>query len=162
MNMQVSSSSAQGQSLRGATLDPKRFRSVMGTFATGVAVIATEWNGELFGATVNSQIFFVSEAAQTFFKDTCKRADGGLGVPPRSSPGLSRRPTLRSSRGSGFPDQLRRLAIALTQQFARAFLAARRKGCERFHDRDQVQQDLALDVGQITLPGMKQRIVIPR
>ena len=56
VNMQVSSSSAQGQSLRGATLDPKRFRSVMGTFATSVAVIATEWNGELFGATVNSQI----------------------------------------------------------------------------------------------------------
>ena len=26
----------------------------MGTFATGVAVIATEWSGELFGATINS------------------------------------------------------------------------------------------------------------
>lgn len=75
MNMQVSSSSAQGQSLRGATLDPKRFRSVMGTFATGVAVIATEWNGELFGATVNSQtsvslqpcmlLFFASEGSAT-------------------------------------------------------------------------------------------------
>jgi flavin reductase (DIM6/NTAB) family NADH-FMN oxidoreductase RutF len=36
------------------TIDPKRFRSVMGTFPTGVAVVATKWNGELFGATVNS------------------------------------------------------------------------------------------------------------
>lgn len=26
----------------------------MGAFTTGVAVIATEWNGEWFGATVNS------------------------------------------------------------------------------------------------------------
>jgi 3-hydroxy-9,10-secoandrosta-1,3,5(10)-triene-9,17-dione monooxygenase reductase component len=51
MNMQVSTSSEQAH---GVPIDPKRFRSVMGTFATGVAVIATEWNGELFGATINS------------------------------------------------------------------------------------------------------------
>jgi flavin reductase (DIM6/NTAB) family NADH-FMN oxidoreductase RutF len=38
----------------GAAIDPKRFRSVMGAFPTGVAVIATEWDGELFGATINS------------------------------------------------------------------------------------------------------------
>jgi 3-hydroxy-9,10-secoandrosta-1,3,5(10)-triene-9,17-dione monooxygenase reductase component len=38
----------------GAAIDPKRYRSVMGTFPTGVAVIATEWDGELFGATINS------------------------------------------------------------------------------------------------------------
>lgn len=38
----------------GAAIDPKRYRSVMGTFPTGVAVIATEWHGELFGATINS------------------------------------------------------------------------------------------------------------
>lgn len=37
-----------------AAIDPKRYRSVMGTFPTGVAVIATEWGGELFGATINS------------------------------------------------------------------------------------------------------------
>jgi len=36
------------------TIDPKRFRSVMGTFPTGVAIVTTEWNGELFGATINS------------------------------------------------------------------------------------------------------------
>ncbi|WP_298871403.1 flavin reductase family protein [uncultured Bradyrhizobium sp.] len=36
------------------TIDPMRFRSVMGSFATGVAVVATEFGGELFGATVNS------------------------------------------------------------------------------------------------------------
>jgi 3-hydroxy-9,10-secoandrosta-1,3,5(10)-triene-9,17-dione monooxygenase reductase component len=36
------------------TIDAKRFRSVMGTFPTGVAVITTTWNGELFGATINS------------------------------------------------------------------------------------------------------------
>jgi flavin reductase (DIM6/NTAB) family NADH-FMN oxidoreductase RutF len=36
------------------TIDPKRFRSVMGAFPTGVAIIATEWEGELFGATINS------------------------------------------------------------------------------------------------------------
>jgi 3-hydroxy-9,10-secoandrosta-1,3,5(10)-triene-9,17-dione monooxygenase reductase component len=35
-------------------IDPKRFRSVMGTFPTGVAVITTAWNGALFGATINS------------------------------------------------------------------------------------------------------------
>ncbi|MBR0693732.1 flavin reductase family protein [Bradyrhizobium lablabi] len=40
--------------MRDASIDPKRFRSVMGTFPTGVAVIATEWDGELFGATINS------------------------------------------------------------------------------------------------------------
>jgi 3-hydroxy-9,10-secoandrosta-1,3,5(10)-triene-9,17-dione monooxygenase reductase component len=54
MNMQGSSSSRQGSSLRETAIDPKRFRSLMGTFATGVAVIATECNGELFGATINS------------------------------------------------------------------------------------------------------------
>ena len=42
------------QTDRGAAIDPKRFRSVMGAFATGVAVVATEWEGELFGATINS------------------------------------------------------------------------------------------------------------
>ena len=35
-------------------IDPKRFRSVMGAFPTGVAIIATAWEGELFGATINS------------------------------------------------------------------------------------------------------------
>jgi 3-hydroxy-9,10-secoandrosta-1,3,5(10)-triene-9,17-dione monooxygenase reductase component len=54
MNMQASSSSRQGSSPRETVVDPKRFRSLMGTFATGVAVIATECNGELFGATINS------------------------------------------------------------------------------------------------------------
>ena len=36
------------------TIDPDRFRSVIGAFPTGVAVIATECEGELFGATINS------------------------------------------------------------------------------------------------------------
>jgi 3-hydroxy-9,10-secoandrosta-1,3,5(10)-triene-9,17-dione monooxygenase reductase component len=54
MDEQVSSSVMQTQALHGGAIDPKRFRSVMGAFATGVAVIATEWKGELFGATVNS------------------------------------------------------------------------------------------------------------
>jgi len=36
------------------TIDPKHFRSVMGAFPTGVAIIATEWAGKLFGATINS------------------------------------------------------------------------------------------------------------
>ncbi len=40
--------------LSGTAIDSGRFRSVMGMFPTGVAVVATEWNGELFGATVNS------------------------------------------------------------------------------------------------------------
>lgn len=44
----------QSQNLHVEPIDPKRFRSVMGAFATGVAVITTEWNGEWFGATVNS------------------------------------------------------------------------------------------------------------
>jgi 3-hydroxy-9,10-secoandrosta-1,3,5(10)-triene-9,17-dione monooxygenase reductase component len=54
VNMQISSSSAPGPRLRANAIDARRFRSVMGTFATGVAVIATESNGELFGATINS------------------------------------------------------------------------------------------------------------
>ena len=36
------------------TIDPRHFRSVMGAFPTGVAIVATEWKGELFGATINS------------------------------------------------------------------------------------------------------------
>lgn len=40
--------------LHRSPIDPKRYRSVMGAFATGVAIVTTEWNGELFGATVNS------------------------------------------------------------------------------------------------------------
>jgi 3-hydroxy-9,10-secoandrosta-1,3,5(10)-triene-9,17-dione monooxygenase reductase component len=36
------------------TIDPEHFRSVMGAFPTGVAIIATEWESELFGATINS------------------------------------------------------------------------------------------------------------
>ncbi len=39
---------------RGTAIDSRRFRSVMGAFPTGVAVIATVWDGELFGATINS------------------------------------------------------------------------------------------------------------
>jgi len=54
MNMQMSSSCTQGPIVRDAAIDPERFRSVMGAFATGVAVVATEWEGELFGATINS------------------------------------------------------------------------------------------------------------
>jgi 3-hydroxy-9,10-secoandrosta-1,3,5(10)-triene-9,17-dione monooxygenase reductase component len=45
---------SQASSLPGGTIDPKHFRSVMGAFATGVAIITTEWSGEMFGATVNS------------------------------------------------------------------------------------------------------------
>ena len=40
--------------MHGVAIDPKRFRSVMGTFPTGVAIIGTAWQGALFGATVNS------------------------------------------------------------------------------------------------------------
>ena len=36
------------------TIDPTRFRSVMGAFPTGVAIVATEWENKLFGTTVNS------------------------------------------------------------------------------------------------------------
>jgi 3-hydroxy-9,10-secoandrosta-1,3,5(10)-triene-9,17-dione monooxygenase reductase component len=35
-------------------LDPRRFRAVIGAFATGIAVITTEANGEYHGMTVNS------------------------------------------------------------------------------------------------------------
>jgi hypothetical protein len=40
--------------MHGATIDSKRFRSVIGSFPTGVAVIGIECDGELFGATINS------------------------------------------------------------------------------------------------------------
>jgi 3-hydroxy-9,10-secoandrosta-1,3,5(10)-triene-9,17-dione monooxygenase reductase component len=53
MNKEVFSS-MQPSHPHGDPIDPKRFRAVMGAFATGVAVVTTEWNGELFGATVNS------------------------------------------------------------------------------------------------------------
>jgi 3-hydroxy-9,10-secoandrosta-1,3,5(10)-triene-9,17-dione monooxygenase reductase component len=35
-------------------LDHKSFRATMGLFATGVAVVTTEWHGRMFGTTVNS------------------------------------------------------------------------------------------------------------
>ena len=58
MDQQLSSSmqtqDSQASNLLGGTIDSKRFRSVMGAFATGVAIITNEWNGEMFGATVNS------------------------------------------------------------------------------------------------------------
>jgi 3-hydroxy-9,10-secoandrosta-1,3,5(10)-triene-9,17-dione monooxygenase reductase component len=57
MSTELSSSpgtKGRGSTRRTTAVDSKRFRSVMGTFPTGVAVIATEWNGELFGATINS------------------------------------------------------------------------------------------------------------
>jgi hypothetical protein len=38
----------------GSVIDPKAFRSVMGSFATGVAVVTTSRDGEQFGMTVNS------------------------------------------------------------------------------------------------------------
>jgi flavin reductase (DIM6/NTAB) family NADH-FMN oxidoreductase RutF len=40
--------------MHGAAIDSKRFRSVMGSFPTGVAVIGIECDGELFCATINS------------------------------------------------------------------------------------------------------------
>jgi 3-hydroxy-9,10-secoandrosta-1,3,5(10)-triene-9,17-dione monooxygenase reductase component len=52
--MQISSSSPQDPVPRDAVLDPARFRSIMGAFATGVAVVTTAWSDELFGATINS------------------------------------------------------------------------------------------------------------
>ena len=57
VSTQISSSPGQGSrgsTPNGADIDPTRFRSVMGAFPTGVAVVATEWSGELFGATINS------------------------------------------------------------------------------------------------------------
>lgn len=57
MNTLISSSPGQeGRSStpRGTAMNSRHFRSVMGTFATGVAIVATEWKGELFGATINS------------------------------------------------------------------------------------------------------------
>lgn len=38
----------------GSQIDPKAFRRVMGSFATGVAVVTTSRDGEQFGMTVNS------------------------------------------------------------------------------------------------------------
>lgn len=44
----------RGCNMNMQTIDPKRFRSMMGAFPTGVAIVATSWRGELFGATINS------------------------------------------------------------------------------------------------------------
>ena len=66
-----------GRSLHGATLDPKRFRSVMGAFATGVAVIATEWSGELFGATVNSLTSFAAAMHASVLHERRQRDGSG-------------------------------------------------------------------------------------
>ena len=54
MNMQISSPPGQTSVPHGTAIDSRRFRSLMGAFPTGVAVIATGWNGELYGATINS------------------------------------------------------------------------------------------------------------
>jgi flavin reductase (DIM6/NTAB) family NADH-FMN oxidoreductase RutF len=64
------------------TIDPKRFRSAMGAFPTGVAIIATEWQGELFGATINSltsvslepcMLLFCSNEGSATGEAICKR-----------------------------------------------------------------------------------------
>lgn len=54
MNKPVSSSSVLGSGPHGEPIDPKRFRALMGAFATGVAIVTTAWKDEWFGATVNS------------------------------------------------------------------------------------------------------------
>ena len=38
----------------GSALDPKLFRKTMGAFATGVSIVTTKSDGELYGMTVNS------------------------------------------------------------------------------------------------------------
>ena len=35
-------------------MDPRDFRNAMGNFATGITIVTTEWNGEVFGMTVNA------------------------------------------------------------------------------------------------------------
>jgi 3-hydroxy-9,10-secoandrosta-1,3,5(10)-triene-9,17-dione monooxygenase reductase component len=54
MNMQTPSSSGQRPVPDNTAIDAKRFRSVMGAFPTGIAVITTGWKGTLYGATINS------------------------------------------------------------------------------------------------------------
>jgi 3-hydroxy-9,10-secoandrosta-1,3,5(10)-triene-9,17-dione monooxygenase reductase component len=61
------------------TIDPKRFRSAMGTFPTGVAVITTAWNGELFGATINS-LTSVSLQPSMLLLCTSKRSATGAAI----------------------------------------------------------------------------------
>ena len=68
-------------------IDPKRFRCVMGAFATGVAIVTTEWQGDWFGATVNSLtsvslqpcmlLFCVSDSSTT---GTAIRSSGRFSV----------------------------------------------------------------------------------
>jgi len=70
MNKQVSS------------IDPKRFRSVMGAFATGVAIVTTEWRGEWFGATVNS---LTSVSLQPCMLLVCVSDGSTTGIAIRSS-----------------------------------------------------------------------------
>ena len=76
MNMQMSSSCTQGPIDRDAAIDPERFRSVMGAFATGVAVVATEWEGELFGATINSLDLGVARALHASVLHQRRQRDG--------------------------------------------------------------------------------------
>ena len=79
MNTRISSLGQGNRSpiLRGVSIDPKQFRSVMATFATGVAVIATEWSGELFGATINSLTSVSLEPCMLLFAQArAARRDG--------------------------------------------------------------------------------------
>jgi 3-hydroxy-9,10-secoandrosta-1,3,5(10)-triene-9,17-dione monooxygenase reductase component len=58
-------------------IDGKRFRSVMGTLPTGVAIIATECEGELFGATINSLTSVSLEPCLLLFCTNERSATGG-------------------------------------------------------------------------------------
>jgi 3-hydroxy-9,10-secoandrosta-1,3,5(10)-triene-9,17-dione monooxygenase reductase component len=46
--------SIPSQHVEAARLDPRRFRNVIGSFATGVAIITTELDGLYHGMTINS------------------------------------------------------------------------------------------------------------
>ncbi|MGO4513899.1 flavin reductase [Bradyrhizobium sp. 2TAF36] len=61
------------------TIDPKHFPSVMDAFPTGVAIIATEWAGKLFGATINSLIG-IAYAVHAFCSLPTKAARRGMAI----------------------------------------------------------------------------------
>jgi flavin reductase (DIM6/NTAB) family NADH-FMN oxidoreductase RutF len=81
MNQQVVSS-MQLSSPHSAPIDAKRFRSVMGAFATGVAIVMTACNGEWFGATVNSLTSVSLEPCMLLF---CVSDGSTTGMAIRSS-----------------------------------------------------------------------------
>jgi 3-hydroxy-9,10-secoandrosta-1,3,5(10)-triene-9,17-dione monooxygenase reductase component len=52
--MSIAPSSVERSAVETLSIDPLRFRKAIGSFATGVAIVTTVWQGRYYGMTINS------------------------------------------------------------------------------------------------------------